>query len=128
MKKLLAIIPLSLAVVTAHAGNTQGYNEDETVTLTGKLTFRTAYDEEGEKVSYPALAVQNPIKVKYSLNKEYIDSGRYIQLMVDTMKKFKYLEKNKGKTITVTCDLGIADSGEEFTPVNCVMFGKKSPY
>lgn len=131
MKKLLAIIPLTLATLTvAQARDAYGYAENDTATLTGQVIFRTAHDEEGEKITYPALILKEPIRVKYEINKakaRYVESGRYVQLMVDTMPKLKHLQKKKGKTITVTCDLGVADSGGEFTPVNCVMFGDKHP-
>lgn len=129
MKKLLAVIPLSLAVITAQAGDRQEYKENETVTLTGQVTFRTGYDEENEKITYPALIVKSPISVKYHAGSRIktMNSGRYVQLKVDTMKKLNTLEKKKNRTITVTCNVGIAENGEDFTPVNCSMFGSRHP-
>lgn len=127
MRKLLAAIPLTLAMTCAFArGKT--YTEGKPVILSGKVIMAEAPDPLDEsatpkQIRFPALEITQPFDLACESpesGKPYtVRSSRQVQLGARNDGQYERIKARIGKTVNIRCDLGPAMTAHHYTPVLC---------
>lgn len=121
MKKLIAPLPLILAMTCASAGDV--YTEGKTAPLSGKVVMADApapLDESRhpKRVRFPALEIDQPFDL-VSPDNSRVHSSRLVQLGASEEGQYERIKSKIGRTIKIRCNLEPATTAYHYTPVFC---------